>query len=326
MAIQTKKDHKSPKEQRDSKKGMLDDNPVVFTNKKSQELFTCNLMDGDQEENYEKLNNPCFVQVNNHEADLDMEKKHNPVTNASRALMNRANKVKACLSLKEILLQKNTQKLDNHQQVEVYKMIDTNKEHSDEKSTEAAAQKTIIVKRMDYMFQEKECQIINITDLTAYIKLQKEESTNRLLKTLNASVHHEMLTPVKTMIEISERLVKKLSKFPQEKRMVETMLLSSQFIMMHAHDFLDQQLIEHGNFVSYFDTGMLDDAISEIVQMMNFSVTKRDLKIQFDKQNLRMSPLLKFDKRRLQQVLVNLLSNACKFQQKGVIKVSAYCA
>ena len=151
---------------------------------------------------------------------------------------------------------------------------------------------------MDFMFEDKECQIINITDLTAYTKLKKEEDTNRLLKTLNTSVHHEMVTPVKTMIEISERLVKKLAKFPQEKRMVETMLLSSQFIMMHAHDFLDQQLIEHGNFKPYFDTGYLEDAIAEIVQMMNFSVHKRDLKIQFDR-DLLESSLLKFDKRRL---------------------------
>ena len=81
------------------------------------------------------------------------------------------------------------------------------------------------------------------------------------------------------MIEISERLVKKMSKFPQEKRMVETMLLSSQLILMHTHDFLDQQLIEHGKFVPYYDTGFLKDAISEIVQMMSYSVQKRDLRI-----------------------------------------------
>ena len=74
-----------------------------------------------------------------------------------------------------------------------------------------------------------------------------------------------MLTPVKTMIEISQRLLKKMSNFPQEKNMVRTMLLSSQFIMMHVNDFLDQQLIEYGNFAPYFDTGRLEDAIMEIV-------------------------------------------------------------
>ena len=63
--------------------------------------------------------------------------------------------------------------------------------------------KTLIVKRMDFIFDEKECQIINVTDLTAYTKLQKEEENNRLLKALNTSVHHEILTPSKTVIEIS---------------------------------------------------------------------------------------------------------------------------
>ena len=31
--------------------------------------------------------------------------------------------------------------------------------------------KTFIVKRMDFMFEDQECQIINVTDLTAYTKL-----------------------------------------------------------------------------------------------------------------------------------------------------------
>ena len=210
------------------------------------------------------------------------------------------------MSLKEILLRK-TEKLLDDESVEVYKMV------SDSNEEDSKAEKTIIVKRMDFIFQEKECQIINITDLTAYIKLQKEENTTKLLKTLNASVHHELLTPVKTMIEISQRLIKKMSKFPQEKKMVETLLLSSQFIMMHAHDFLDQQLIEHGSFVSHFDTGFLVKAISEIVKMMSYSLAKRDLSIKFDETTLENCPLIKFDKRRLQQVLLNLLSNACKF-------------
>ena len=85
-------------------------------------------------------------------------------------------------------------------------------------------------------------------------------------------------------------------------------------------------MIEHGNFVSYFDIGRLEDAITDIIQMMNFSISKRELTIKFDKSSLRMSPVIKFDKRRLQQVLLNLLSNACKCQMSGEIKVSAFCS
>ena len=231
------------------------------------------------------------MKVSSQDAKIDQKDKFNPVLHASRAMIDRVSST--FVSLKDILLRK-TDKLYDDEAVEVYKMVPNSGDD------DSQAQKTIIVKRMDFMFQEKECQIINITDLTAYIKLQKEENTTRLLKTLNASVHHELLTPVKTMIEISQRLIKKMSKYPQEKKMVKTLLLSSQFIMMHAHDFLDQQLIEHGSFAPHFDTGFLGDAISEIVEMMSYSVTKRDLSIKFDKSALENSPLMKFDKRRLQ--------------------------
>ena len=98
---------------------------------------------------------------------------------------------------------------------------------------------------MDIIFDEQECQIINITDLSAYVKLRKQEDTNQLLKTLNTSVHHEMLTPLKTMIEICQRLILKLKNYSQEKRMLETVLFSSQLLLMHSHDFLDQRIIEH---------------------------------------------------------------------------------
>ena len=134
---------------------------------------------------------------------------------------------------------KNTQRMKQDSSVEVYKMVEKDTMRAGQEIDVTTENKTFIVKRMDFIFEDQECQIINVTDLTAYTKLQKEEDENKLLKMLNASIHHEMLTPVKTMIEISQRLVSKLSKFPQEKRMVETMLISSQFILMHAHDFLD---------------------------------------------------------------------------------------
>ena len=166
---------------------------------------------------------------------------------------------------------------------------------------------------MDFMFDEKECQIINITDISAYIKLEKTQTTNKLLKTLNTSVHHEMLTPLKTIIEISQRLVTKFKNFPIEMNMIKTVLLSSKFLSMHAHDFLDQQIIEHGTFVPHYDIGRVETAISEMVQIMNYSIQKRKLSIEYEITKTRRTPMLKYDKRRLQQVLLNLLSNACKF-------------
>ena len=69
--------------------------------------------------------------------------------------------------------------------------------------------------RMEMTFNEKECWVINFTDITAYKRLKLEEETTRLLKTLNASVHHEMITPLRANVDISERLVRCLEQLPE---------------------------------------------------------------------------------------------------------------
>ena len=66
---------------------------------------------------------------------------------------------------------------------------------------------------MDMIFNEQECQVLNFADITAYKRLKQEEEMNRLLKLLNASVHHEMLAPLKANVDIAERLIKNLRKF-----------------------------------------------------------------------------------------------------------------
>ena len=79
---------------------------------------------------------------------------------------------------------------------------------------ESEGTKTIIVKRMKLSFNEVECRVLNFTDITSYIRLKHEEEVNNLLKTLNASVHHEMVVPLKVNIEMADRLKKNLKDFP----------------------------------------------------------------------------------------------------------------
>ena len=59
------------------------------------------------------------------------------------------------------------------------------------------------------------------------------------MKTLNAQVHHEMIVPLKVNVEMAKRLKKKTKNFPQEKKLVENILVASNMVMLHAHDFID---------------------------------------------------------------------------------------
>ena len=100
--------------------------------------------------------------------------------------------------------------------------------------------KTIIVNRMNLLYSEEDCVVINFTDISTFQKLKVQEENVNLLKTLNASVHHEMVVPLKVNIEMAERLKSNLSKFPFERKLCESILISSNMVLLHANDFLDR--------------------------------------------------------------------------------------
>ena len=89
-------------------------------------------------------------------------------------------------------------------------------------------------------------------------------------------------------------------------------------LMLHANDLIDQKIIENGAFVPNFANGSVVEAINEIVSIFDLTLEHRKLKIIFQHMNI---PKMKFDKRRLQQVVYNLLSNAVKFSKKGIISI-----
>ena len=141
--------------------------------------------------------------------------------------------------------------------------------------------------------------------------MEQEKLENKLLKFLNTSVHHELLAPLKANIEILKRLKKGLKDL-KPKRMANTVLTTTLMLMLHANDLIDQKIIENGAFVPNFAKGSVVEAINEIVSIFDLTLEHRKLKIIFHHLYI---PKMKFDKRRLQQVVYNLLSNAVKFSK-----------
>ena len=84
-------------------------------------------------------------------------------------------------------------------------------------------------------------------------------------------------------------------------------------VMMHANDLLDQRIIDNGSFVPNLTSGSIVDTLNEIIELMNTTLTERNLAITLDGSLNYLPRVAKFDKRRLQQILVNLLSNGIKY-------------
>ena len=55
---------------------------------------------------------------------------------------------------------------------------------------------TLIVKRMDLTFNDRDCQLITFTDITAFRNLEKAKKMTQTLKIMNRAVSHELLAPL----------------------------------------------------------------------------------------------------------------------------------
>ena len=68
--------------------------------------------------------------------------------------------------------------------------------------------RTIKINRFDLIFNDKECLVLNLKDITAHKQLKREQEKSRLLSKLNTSVYHEMISPLKINVDMSMRLIK----------------------------------------------------------------------------------------------------------------------
>ena len=192
--------------------------------------------------------------------------------------------------------------------------------NQDPASSDSQKQERILcVKRIDMILDNTECQAVSFIDISPYAWLRQQEEQNKILKVLNTTVHHEMLGPLRANIEISQVLYQSLSNM-RLKKLAQVLNVSSKLLLSHAQDLLDQQIIENNRFVPKYVEGSVSLAVLEIVQIVRQCNTEKN-RLQIKHYTKIDGIMIRFDRHRFQQVLLNLLSNATKFQHEGVIKI-----
>ncbi|MAL61165.1 MAG: hypothetical protein CMC14_14085 [Flavobacteriaceae bacterium] len=180
--------------------------------------------------------------------------------------------------------------------------------------------------RTEELSESKEALLNLLEDINSQsIELEKEkvkaQSADLMKSAFLATMSHELRTPMNSIIGFTSLLLKEYAgPLNQEQAKQLAMVKNSgQHLLGLINDILDISKIEAGELTVTFSEFNFVESLIDIIDFLSPQAISKKLVIKTDIHNEKV--ILKSDKRRVEQVLLNLISNAIKFSEKGTILI-----
>jgi len=157
------------------------------------------------------------------------------------------------------------------------------------------------------------------------LKLASEDaqSANKAKSIFLARMSHELRTPLNAILGFSNLLTKSENINTKEKDNLQTIRKSANYLLNIINEILELSKIEAGKIEIIPKTISFNETIKEIEALFLFRSKAKGLKFNINYAQS-LPRYITLDEQRLKQVLINLLSNALKFTQKGEINLYIY--
>lgn len=151
-------------------------------------------------------------------------------------------------------------------------------------------------------------------------KLAAEEQTRMRTDFLN-NMSHEMRTPLTSLAGFTEQL-SYTPLNPVQKELVTSMDSAANMLVQVVNDVLDFSKLEHDYMSLTLQPFVLYQVFNEVMNIMRIQALKKNLEFNVSFEGNRNGQA-NGDVFRLRQVLLNLVSNAIKYTDKGTVTVTA---
>lgn len=162
------------------------------------------------------------------------------------------------------------------------------------------------------------------SDVAAYREaLERTQRADEQKAEFLAAVSHELRTPLNSIGGFAQLLLEGHPRPLTEPQAEDVRLIMAggQQLLGLIDDILDMAMIESGELSLVFSTTDVRVLLAEVVDIHRPLVHDREVELVLDAPD--ELPLARCDRRRIGQVLNNLVSNAIKFTEKGTITVRA---
>ena len=180
-------------------------------------------------------------------------------------------------------------------------------------------------KRTKKEIHEKESARLELEEKNRQLAESKEalsdaliaaEHANRAKTTFLNNMSHDIRTPMNAIVGFTALAASHLDNREQVRDYLEKISVSSQHLLSLINDVLDMSRIESGNVRIEESDVHLPDVIHDLRTIIQSTVTAKQLELFIDTQDVHHEDIVT-DKLRLNQVLLNILSNAIKFTPNG---------
>ncbi|MFN8372366.1 MAG: ATP-binding protein [Anaerolineae bacterium] len=153
---------------------------------------------------------------------------------------------------------------------------------------------------------------------------ENAEQADHVKSAFLASMSHELRTPLNSVINYTKFVIKGVMG-PVTDKQVETLTKvadSGRHLLNLINDVLDISKIESGALSLFIEDNVdMAEILRSVASTAESLLEGKPIAVQLDVPPT--LPMIKGDKQRLRQILLNILSNACKFTEEGHIKIGA---
>ena len=153
-------------------------------------------------------------------------------------------------------------------------------------------------------------------------KTIESQEVSRVKSELLANMSHELRTPMNSIIGFTTRVIKKTEGIVPEQQIknLHTIERNAYHLLGLINTILDVSKIEAGRMEIFVEEFPIAPLINEVAEMGRSLLGGKEVAIKEDLQD--NSIVLKSDRLKVKQMLVNLMGNAVKFTERGSITIS----